>query len=810
MVFNFFSYSLSFNKGIYSLTSLKTRLSPHLHVTGIICGSLLIFCSQTSADMGMSGMITNQITRTVNDGIAKNLFDNLIIPQLKIKNSSGIVLDMQLSPKQRFLSFLLEDGSARIWDLNVGVQRPIIKMKNGNIRAISANSQHNVLYAANNTSIDTFDSLTAQAISSFPITLPDVKAIATINPDNLSFVISHGNELTAWDAKSKKPLWNSLVSEGSVQKMNIAAEHQLLATLIRTPTLFSSSDQLEIRDLSTGIVSKILEHKGLMVISFQFTQAETLESIYENGDIVRWNSTTGEQLSLVNRGHSIIATSKINNGIAAYAIDEDNISIINQDKKILSHITKPGVGTQSIQLLADGKKLITTDSDGKAILWDSNTGKEILQIISTRQGWSLVDKLGRFDSSEKAMPNISWEADSKEIPLDSFSKKYYEPGLLATALNDESYINTMPAAIEKGISLPPKLELVVKEIKTRQGITELQVEVTGQGGGIDSIDLYHNTKVISGTRAILDEKSSVKGNRAYKSLKMQVTPTNGINSVKVIASNKMGIQGQSQEIRFKIEKTVAKPVMRVITIGVNQYKDAQLNLDYSVPDAQSIAKLLNQNDFSKFSRIEKKQLYNSSATKLAIMSELINLSQGAKNDVLAIYFAGHGISVNGEWYFLPYETILQPDMKYFASVGISASELSSIFVDSNIQQILLMVDACYSGASVDSFRRLQNSQRHFSRDISKSVGITVVTATRKDQEAAELTELGHGLFTYVLSKGMSGEADWWPKNNEISAHELAKFSTDTIPLFSKKFLGSAQEPTAFTMGRDFSLLSIKK
>jgi len=771
---------------------------------------LLFLFSSAYADMGMSGMISNQITRTVNDSIAKNLFDNLIIPQLKIKNSSGAILDMQLSPKQRFLSFVLEDGSARVWDLDVGVQRPMIKMKNGGIRAISADSQNNLLFVANNGSIDTFDILTAAAIASFPITMSDVNIISKNPSADSSFIISHGNELTAWDAKSKKTQWNSLIADGYVQQLNIAAEQHLLAVLIRKPSLFSSADHLEIRQLSTGTVSKTLDHKGLKVISFQFSDAEILESIYENGDIVRWNSATGEQLASSNIGHNIIASSKMSLGIAAYAIDKDTILILNQEGQTLSRISKEGIGKQSIQLLANGKKLITAGSDGKAKLWDSKTGSEILQIISTKQGWSIVDKLGRFDSSEKAMPNISWEADNNEIALDSFSKKYYEPGLLATALKDESYINTNPSAIVKGISLPPTLEVVVKEIKTRQDFTELTVEVFGQGGGIDSVNLYHNTKAISGHRAILEEKSAVKDNRAYKSLKMQVTPTQGINSIKVIASNKMGIEGQSKEVQFEIQKATVKPVMRIITIGVNQYRDAQLNLNYSVPDAQSIAKLLNQTNFSKFSRIEKKQLYNASATKLAIMSELINLSQGAENDVLAIYFAGHGISVAGEWYFLPHETILQPDMKYFASVGISASELSSIFVDSNIQQILLMVDACYSGASVDSFRRLQNSQRHFSRDISKSVGITVVTATRKDQEAAELSELGHGLFTYVLSKGMSGEADWWPKNNEISAHELAKFSTDTIPLFSKKFLGSAQEPTAFTMGRDFSLISIKK
>jgi uncharacterized caspase-like protein len=152
---------------------------------------------------------------------------------------------------------------------------------------------------------------------------------------------------------------------------------------------------------------------------------------------------------------------------------------------------------------------------------------------------------------------------------------------------------------------------------------------------------------------------------------------------------------------------------------------------------------------------------------------------------------------------------LQSDLNYFTTVGISATELSDIFKDSTIQHILLMVDACYSGASLDSFRKLQNSQRRFSRVMSRSVGITVVTATRKDQQAAELSDLGHGLFTYVLEKGMRGDADVKPKNNQISAHEIANFSTQTIPGYARKYLGAAQEPSSFTMGHDFVLFDNK-
>jgi uncharacterized caspase-like protein len=350
----------------------------------------------------------------------------------------------------------------------------------------------------------------------------------------------------------------------------------------------------------------------------------------------------------------------------------------------------------------------------------------------------------------------------------------------------------------------------VNNVQTANEDVELTVDVYDQGGGIDKVNLYHNTKAVNVQRSILSDKTVTgQDDKEHRTLTLKLRPTAGQNQIKAIASNKIGIENQSNEAVFN-SGVLAKPAkLKLATIGINQYADKHLNLDYSVADAQSINQLLSQKQGLKFFSIDAKQMYNQQANKPAILAALRELSHGEQEDVLAIYFAGHGISVNGEWYFLPYETTLHNELSYFASVGISATEIGDIFKDSNIQHILLMIDACYSGASLDSFKKLQDSQRKFSRTMSRSVGITIVTATRKNQKAAELADLGHGLFTYVLGKGMRGEADFMPQNKQISAHEIADFSTRTIPNFAKRYTESAQEPTAFTIGHDFVLFDRK-
>jgi hypothetical protein len=112
-----------------------------------------------------------------------------------------------------------------------------------------------------------------------------------------------------------------------------------------------------------------------------------------------------------------------------------------------------------------------------------------------------------------------------------------------------------------------------------------------------------------------------------------------------------------------------------------------------------------------------------------------------------------------------------------------------------------MVDACYSGAGMDAYNKLENGQRYLTRQLGRSLGITIVTATTKNQEAIELDNLGHGVFTYLMAEEMEKKDVKEP----ITAHSIAKNIAKTLPSRSKEMLDSIQEPTVYTKGEDFIL-----
>jgi uncharacterized caspase-like protein len=72
-----------------------------------------------------------------------------------------------------------------------------------------------------------------------------------------------------------------------------------------------------------------------------------------------------------------------------------------------------------------------------------------------------------------------------------------------------------------------------------------------------------------------------------------------------------------------------------------------------------------------------------------------------------------------------------------------------------------------------------------------------------EQFAAEFASLGHGMFTYILLKGLEGAADGAPKDGKVTINELKSFIDDQVPELTRKMKGRPQYPYTFSRGQDF-------
>jgi uncharacterized caspase-like protein len=230
-----------------------------------------------------------------------------------------------------------------------------------------------------------------------------------------------------------------------------------------------------------------------------------------------------------------------------------------------------------------------------------------------------------------------------------------------------------------------------------------------------------------------------------------------------------------------------------------------LNLNYAEPDARGIADFFKQQGKGLFKNVVIREIYNKQATKENIVSKLSQLQNINPQDAVVIYLAGHGENINEKWYFIPHE-LTYPEREEDVKIkGISSDELSGYMKNIKAQKILLLIDACKSGAVLIAFRGFED--RKALSQLSRSTGVHIVAASTKDQFAAEVKELGHGVFTYTLLEGLGGKAAG--AREAVTVRKLMGYVEERLPEITKKYKQEAQYPVVDSRGMDFPLVMAK-
>jgi len=163
-----------------------------------------------------------------------------------------------------------------------------------------------------------------------------------------------------------------------------------------------------------------------------------------------------------------------------------------------------------------------------------------------------------------------------------------------------------------------------------------------------------------------------------------------------------------------------------------------------------------------------------------------------------------------DYYLCPHDiTKLYGNDRMLKSRGISATELKELCKGVKAQKQLILLDACQSGGAASSFSRRGVIHEKAIVQLARSTGIALIAASDSEQFAAEVEELGHGVFTYSILKALQGAADSGVGDKKITVGELRVFVEQFIPELSEKHKGVAQYPTVYTSGQDFPISVIE-
>ena len=177
-----------------------------------------------------------------------------------------------------------------------------------------------------------------------------------------------------------------------------------------------------------------------------------------------------------------------------------------------------------------------------------------------------------------------------------------------------------------------------------------------------------------------------------------------------------------------------------VVIGVDAYPSPFQSLKYAADDAKAVAQVL-QDAGVNVTLMTPDSLIQ--PTKANVIEQLQRHAQLEAVDLLTVYLSGHGEDVDGTGYFLPMD-VTDP----LVESGLSLENLFTILNRANAKHRFVIVDACRVAP-----------KEHFVEALSRysEESNIIFTACDSNQWAPEVPRLKHGLFTYFLLKGLSGD-----------------------------------------------------
>lgn len=441
------------------------------------------------------------------------------------------------------------------------------------------------------------------------------------------------------------------------------------------------------------------------------------------------------------------------------------------------------------------------------INWYRMSDGELLLTLYVHPGdnkWVLYTPNGYYDASPGAEKYIGWHLNNgpdKEayfFPASKFRNKYYRPdvidNILVTYDEDEALRIADLAANRKSNEtqitdmLPPVVTITSPYYKQEISSEKLRIRYTAKSPGGEAIT---SVKVMIDGRPVSTQRGfkPISGNTSEITIDM---PPRDI-SLQLLAENRHGWSSPA-EVRVKwkgseiSQEDILKPTLYILAIGVSDYQNDELDLQYASKDARDFTAAMQKQKGGLYKDVRVKLLTDAGATKNDILDGMDWIvKQTTSRDMAMIFIAGHGINDNmGTFYFLPYEADLESMRRsclMFTEFKYTTSSVAG--------KVVAFVDACHSGGVMGSNRRAPDVNSLVNELSDVESGAVVFTSSTGKQYSLEDASWGNGAFTEALIEGLSGKADLF-KKGKITVKTLDAYVAERV----KELTKGQQTPTA--------------
>ena len=236
-----------------------------------------------------------------------------------------------------------------------------------------------------------------------------------------------------------------------------------------------------------------------------------------------------------------------------------------------------------------------------------------------------------------------------------------------------------------------------------------------------------------------------------------------------------------------------------LLIGVSEYEPGLNPLPSAVRDVEAVCEVLLHPEIGEFAASDILLLKNPERQAVEMAIEML-FSGRHKDDLLLLYFSGHGIKDDrGRLYLATRNTSKTPQGELIRSTSVSANFIHDRMSESRSRRQVVILDSCFSGAFAEGMHAKDDGRIDIRQQLG-SEGRAVLTSSTSTQYSFEQDAEDLSIYTRFLLEGIkSGEADR-DQDEFISVDELHEYASQKV-----RELQPAMKPEIYAIREGFKI-----